>query len=102
MPNSILALFTLGYFLDFNLNPQELKAILLGLPLRILPGMFIGIVLSNLSNNLISKIISIGALLPAPLVAIVYSNERNLNTKFASVFVTITIITGLISIILLK
>lgn len=102
MPNSILALFTLGYFLDFNLNPQELKAILLGLPLRILPGIFIGIVLSSLSNNLISKIISIGALLPVPLVAIVYSNERNLNTKFASVFVTITIITGLISIILLK
>lgn len=101
IPNNTLALFTLGYFLDFNLNPQELKAILLGLLLRIIPGILVSVILSPLSNYLIAKIISIGTLLPVPLVAIVYSNERSLNPKFASVFVTLTIITGVIAVTLL-
>ncbi|MCS7202336.1 MAG: AEC family transporter [Dictyoglomus sp.] len=99
MPNNVLALFTIGFFLDFNLNTSELKALTLGLILRVLPGiLFSFIIFYFFPSNLISKIISIGLLLPAPLVAILYSSERNLNVKLASLLVSLTIITGVISI----
>ncbi|MCX7942050.1 MAG: transporter [Dictyoglomaceae bacterium] len=102
LPNNVLALFTLGFFLDFNLNNSELKALTLGLILRILPAILISFIISYFfPPNLISKIISIGFLLPVPLVAVIYSNERNLNVKLASLFISLTIITGIIFMFLL-
>lgn len=45
LPNSVLALFTLGYFLDFNLTINEIKALIFGLFLRIVPGILISFII---------------------------------------------------------
>ncbi|ACI18458.1 AEC family transporter [Dictyoglomus thermophilum] len=102
LPNSTLALFTLGYFLDFNLNKSEIKALLYGVLLRFIPGLALALLLRLMGSSLMIKIISIGVLLPAPLVVVIYSNERNLNSKFASFYVSLTILLGIIFLILFK
>lgn len=102
LPNSPLALLTIGYFLDFRLNKEELKALIYGLTLRFLPGIVLSFLLFFLfSDSLIIRIISIGSLLPAPLVVVIYSNEKKLNVKFASFYVSISILIGIIFLLLL-
>ncbi|MGI1691020.1 AEC family transporter [Thermoanaerobacter uzonensis] len=106
IPNSFLALFTIGYFLDFNLNKDELKALGIGMFVKFLPGIILFLLLAFLfdTSQLIVKIIAIGSILPTPMVAVVYSNERGLNPKLASVFITMSIVIGVIlmSIVMLK
>lgn len=106
IPNSFLALFTIGYFLDFNLNKNELKALGIGMFVKFLPGIILFLLLAFLfdTSQLIVKIIAIGSILPTPMVAVVYSNERRLNPKLASAFITLSIIIGvvLMSIVMLK
>lgn len=102
LPNSPLALLTIGYFLDFRLNKEELKALVYGLFLRFLPGIVLSFLLFFIfSDSLMVRIISIGSLLPAPLVVVIYSNEKKLNVKFASFYVSISILLGIIFLLLL-
>jgi len=101
-PNSFLALFTIGFFLDLNLNMEEIKALIWGVLIRLIPGIIFSILLFTIFGpSFIVRIISIGSLLPAPLVAVIYSHERGLNEKFASVFISVTIIIGMITMLVL-
>ncbi|MGC9098326.1 MAG: AEC family transporter [Dictyoglomus sp.] len=102
IPNSTLALFTLGYFLDFRLNKAEIRALIYGTLIRFIPGIIFSLVLRSIWHSLMVKIISIGVLLPAPLVVVIYSNEKGLNSKFASFYVSLTIILGIIFLVLFK
>ena len=96
IPNSFLALFTIGYFLDFNLNKNELKALGIGMFIKFLPGIVLFLLFGFLfdTSQLIIKIIAIGSILPTPMLAVIYTNERKLNSKLASVFITMSIIIG--------
>lgn len=98
LPNNILALFTIGYFLDFNLNKNELKALIIGLFVKFLPGVALILTTPFLFDTklLIIKIITIGAILPTPMVAVIYAKERGLNAKLASVFITASIIISIL------
>jgi len=102
IPNSTLALFTLGYFLDFRLNKAEIRALIYGTLIRFIPGIIFSLVLRSIWHSLMVKIISIGVLLPAPLVVVIYSNEKGLNSKFASFYVSLTILLGIIFLVLFK
>jgi predicted permease len=106
IPNSFFALFTIGCFLDFKLNKDELKALGLGMFVKFIPDIILFLLLAFLfdTSKLIIKIIAIGSILPTPMVAVVYSNERGLNPKLASVFITMSIVIGtiLMSIVMLK
>lgn len=102
IPNSTLALFTLGYFLDFRLNKAEIRALLYGTLIRFIPGIILSLILRSIWHSLMVKIISIGVLLPAPLVVVIYSNEKGLNSKFASFYVSLTILLGIIFLVLFK
>lgn len=102
LPNSTLALFTIGYFLEFELSMEEVKALIYGLFLRFFPGIVLTLFLFLfLSDSLMIRIISIGSLLPAPLVVVIYSNEKGLNVKFASFYVSISVLIGIIFLVFL-
>ena len=103
LPNSTLALFTIGYFLDFKLDKEEIASLFYGLAIRFIPGILFAVLLrSFLGNSLFIRIISIGVLLPAPLVVVIYSNEKDLNSKFASLYVSLTILIGTFFLIIFK
>ncbi|SHE47110.1 hypothetical protein SAMN02746089_00285 [Caldanaerobius fijiensis DSM 17918] len=103
IPNGVLALFTIGYFLDFNLNKDELKALVTGLFIKFLPGvlLFLLIPLIFSTKLLIIKVITIGAILPTPMVAVIYSSDRGLNVKLSSIFVTATILVSLVFMVII-
>jgi len=81
---------------------EEVKALIYGLFLRFFPGIVLTLFLFLfLSDSLMIRIISIGSLLPAPLVVVIYSNEKGLNVKFASFYVSISVLIGIIFLVFL-
>ncbi|WP_026487461.1 AEC family transporter [Caldanaerobius polysaccharolyticus] len=98
VPNGVLALFTIGYFLDFKLSRDELKALAIGVFVKFLPGLLLllFVILAFSTKSLLVKILTIGALLPTPMVAVIYSIDRGLNVKLSSVLVTVTIMFSII------
>uniref|UniRef100_A0A7C3RKB9 Transporter n=1 Tax=Dictyoglomus thermophilum TaxID=14 RepID=A0A7C3RKB9_DICTH len=103
LSNFTLALFTIGYFLDFKLDKKEIEALFYGLVIRFIPGILFAIFLRRfLEDSLFIRIISLGVLLPAPLVVVIYSNEMGLNSRFASLYVSLTILIGTFFLIIFK
>lgn len=106
LPNSTLALFVIGYFLDFKLNKDEIISLFKGLVIKYLPGiiLFIGLSIFFDTSSMVIKAIMLGSIMPTPLKAVIYSDERNLNVKLASIFITSTTIVSIIfmSLIMLK
>ncbi|MDN5317636.1 MAG: malate permease, partial [Thermoanaerobacterium sp.] len=106
LPNTTLALFVIGYFLDFNLDKDELVSLIKGLIIKYIPGivLFITLPLFFSTASMTIKAIMLGSIMPTALVAVIYSDERNLNVKLASIFITSTTIITIIfmSLIMLK
>ncbi|HHV73969.1 MAG TPA: transporter [Thermoanaerobacterium sp.] len=106
MPNTTLALFVIGYFLDFNLEKDEILSLLKGLIIKYAPGIALFFVLPLFFNtaSMAIKAIMLGTIMPTALVAVIYSDEKNLNTKLASIFITTTTIVAIVfmSIIMVK
>jgi len=106
LPNTTLALFVIGYFLDFNLDKDEIVSLVKGLIIKYIPGiiLFITLPLFFSTTSMIIKAIMLGSIMPTALVAVIYSDERNLNVKLASIFITSTTIITIIfmSLIMLK
>ncbi|AGB18710.1 AEC family transporter [Thermoanaerobacterium thermosaccharolyticum] len=106
LPNTTLALFVIGYFLDFNLDKDEIVSLVKGLIIKYIPGiiLFITLPLFFSTTSMTIKAIMLGSIMPTALVAVIYSDERNLNVKLASIFITSTTIITIIfmSLIMLK
>lgn len=106
LPNTTLALFVIGYFLDFNLDKDEIVSLIKGLIIRYIPGiiLFIALPIFFSTSSMTIKAIMLGSIMPTALVAVIYSDERNLNVKLASIFITSTTIITIIfmSLIMLK
>lgn len=106
LPNTTLALFVIGYFLDFNLDRDEVFSLFKGLIIRYLPGIILFITLPLFFNtsSMTIKAIMLGSIMPTALVAVIYSDERDLNVKLASIFITSTTIITIIlmSLIMLR
>lgn len=104
LPNSMMALFAIGYFLDFDLNRNEIKALSLGVLIRYIPGILAFIIINEFFDIklLFFKMMVWGAFMPVPMVAVIFSNDMKLNTKLASILVTsTTFITVIIVLILI-
>jgi len=96
--NTFLSLITIGIYLNFKYILREIHYIILGIGAKYLTGFAVGVLLYFISkmiapnNPMMADISLLSAVMPTPLLSLMYSVEKNLDPEVAGGMITITVI----------
>ena len=96
--NTFLSLITIGIYLNFKHVMKEIRYVLFGIGAKYLTGFSIGILIYFVAktiapnNHLMGSIAFLSAIMPTPLLSLMYSVEKKLDPEVAGGMITITVI----------
>ncbi len=96
--NAFLSMITIGVYLSFSKLSGELKHLMEALSVKYAVGFVVGVFLSYLctllvpSNSVASTVVFVSALMPTPLLSLIYSVEKDLDPEMAGGMVTLTVL----------